>query len=274
MPGDLFTALNSQMVRHRFRANPKFGQNFVVDPELIVRAISAAELKKTDSVLEIGAGSGFLTRALLEHAKVTAVETDKTLCELLQEDLGKNKKFKLICGDFIRAKLPKFTKVVSFPPYTISSGIIYKLIEHDFKLAVLVFQREFAQKLTAEPGFMEYGPISVVANYFFEPEILERNISPSAFFPRPKTFSALLKLTPKKRFGTVKNEKLFIAFLKSIFRYKNKNLRNALEKSWHFLGSGLNIQEDEFKQISDSLPQSDEKVSLLAVDDLVKIFSK
>ncbi|MFH1225509.1 MAG: 16S rRNA (adenine(1518)-N(6)/adenine(1519)-N(6))-dimethyltransferase RsmA [Candidatus Diapherotrites archaeon] len=270
----LFQELNSLMVKHGFKPNRRMGQNFIIEEKIIGRMLEAAHLHAGDTVLEIGAGTGFLTRELLKNAKVVAVELDETLCAVLSETLGQNPNFTLICGDFLNAQLPPFAKIVSLPPYAISSGLIYRLSELEFEFALLVFQREFANKLTAEPGFMEYGTISVAANYFFEPQIIIGNISPACFFPKPNSFSSLVKLTPKKRFGKARNEKMFLKFVKSVFRYKNKNLRNALDKAYPFFAKECKIGAEKFSALVDSLEHKDEKVCFLPVGSFVEISNK
>lgn len=270
----LFQELNSLMVKYGFKPNRRMGQNFIIEEKIIGRMLEAAHLNAGDTVLEIGAGTGFLTRELLKHSKVAAVELDDTLCAVLGETLGQNPNFTLLCGDFLDTELPRFNKVVSLPPYSISSDLIYRLAGLDFEFALLVFQREFANKLTAEPGFMEYGTISVVANYFFEPEIIIGNISPAAFFPKPHSFSSLVKLTPKKRFGSARNEKMFLKFVKSVFRYKNKNLRNALDKAYPFFAKEAKLDQKKFSALVESLKHKDEKICFLPVESFVEISNR
>lgn len=269
----LFEDLNNLMVRHRFRPNRKLAQNFVVDEKLIGRMVAEAELSPDDTVLEIGAGAGFLTQELLKKCRVVAVELDAKLCGVLREKFGEQKNFTLVEGDFLGAELPKFSKIVALPPYTISSGLVRKLIGMDFELAVLVFQREFARRLVAEPGFMEYSAISVLANYFFEPEILVERIPPASFFPKPNSFSSLIKLKRKKRFGSALDEELFIKFVRSVFRYRNKNLRNALEKACPFLAADMKLDMQKFARISESCRPGTGKISQLPVGEFVRVFN-
>lgn len=270
---DLFAELNQLMVKYRFKPNKKLAQNFVIDKNLIDLMLFHSELKASDTVLEIGAGAGFLTRELEKKCKVIGVEIDDNLSELLERELSK-KNLILIHEDFLKARLPKFNKIVALPPYTISSRTIYKLLEKKFDLALLVFQKEFCDKLTAEPGFMEYGAISVLTQYYSEPKILIRNISPTSFYPKPNRFSSLIKLIYKKRFGIAKNEPLFALFIKSIFRFRNKNLSNALLKAFSFIKGGLKINEKEFKEKVNKLELKEEKLNLLSVEKLVAVFNQ
>ena len=131
----LFAELNNQMVNYHFRPNRKMAQCFIINGEVIHKMVSAAQLKESDKVLEVGAGTGFLTRELLKHSKVIAVELDETLAALLREQFAneiKSGKLKLVEGSILSVKVPKFNKVVALPPYTISSELAFWLLRHDF----------------------------------------------------------------------------------------------------------------------------------------------
>ena len=123
----LFVELNNLMARYRFRPKKKLGQHFIINELVLQKLIDAAELEETDKVLEIGAGTGFLTKELCKYCKVFAVEVDETLCEVLENEL-KDTNIEILCGDFLKIKLPDFNKVVSIPPYHISKKIMFKLL--------------------------------------------------------------------------------------------------------------------------------------------------
>lgn len=269
---DLFTELNNLMIKYSFKPNKKMAQNFIIDKELIDLIVFHADLSPKDVVLEIGPGTGFLTREIQKKCSVVAVELDSTLCELLRNELEK-KNLTVIEGDFLSVELPKYNKIVALPPYTISSNTVYKIIEREFDLAVLVFQKEFVGKLVAEPGFMEYGCISVLMQYYCEPKILIETISSNSFYPKPNSLSSLIKLKYNKRFGEVKNEKEFKLFLKSIFRFKKKNLSNAMLKAFPFFERELKINERKFKNKVNKLELKGEKVNLLSVKDFIDLFN-
>jgi len=267
----LFNELQNQMIKFRFRANKKFAQHFMVNEKILEKLVELAELKKSDSVLEIGAGTGFLTRELLKHSRVVAVELDEILCRVLEEELPK-KNLKLICGDFLKAEIPKFNKVVSLPPYSQSAAIVYKLLERDFELGVIVFQKEFAEKLVAMPGFEEYCALSVLTQFSFEASLV-KNVSSGCFFPKPKDESSIVLLKAHSDFDEVKDKALFAFFLKTLFRFKNKNLKNALAKSRQFLLPKLGLEKGAFDKKIASLPYLDEKINLLPVEAFVETFN-
>ena len=267
---DLFDKLQNLMIKYRFRPNKKKAQHFVVNSGLVEKLVELAELKKDDCVLEIGPGTGFLTRALLKKCPVFAFELDEKLASLLEQELPK-KNLKLFREDFLKAKLPKFTKVVSLPPYSQSAGIIYRLLEQDFELAVLVFQKEFVEKLTALPGFDEYSAITVLVQHFFESRFAGR-VSSTSFYPKPKGESAIVVMKARKSAKGVGDKALFTVFVKTVFRFRNKNLKNALDKGKQFLLPKMGLGENAFWERCKGLKKLDEKVKLLSVEDFVEAF--
>ncbi len=259
------------MVRYRFRPNPKLSQNFMVDETVLQRIVAAAELKKNDVVLEIGSGTGFLTRELLKHCKVVGIEKDAILAGLLRSEL-KEKNFELLEGDALEMEWPRFSKLVSLPPYGISSDLVYKLLEQDFEEAFLVFQREFAEKILAEPGFLDYGCLSVWVQYQTEPK-KGFLIPPTAFFPKPPSMSALVHLKKKKRFGSAKNDTAFLPFLKQLFRHKNKSISNSLNLALPFLKKELPLSHAECKKKAGHWEWWNEKVYALDAKQFLELFN-
>ncbi|MCR4336166.1 MAG: 16S rRNA (adenine(1518)-N(6)/adenine(1519)-N(6))-dimethyltransferase RsmA [archaeon] len=264
--------LNQAMVDFRFRPNQKFSQNFIIDEKLVEKIVSEANLKKTDVVLEIGSGSGSLTNELLKHCKVVGVELDEKMIEILKSRFLKEKKFQLVEGSILDVKLPKFNKIVALPPYNISGDIMVRLFKEDFELALLVFQREFVEKIVAEPGFKEYSYLSVLTDQLFEPKILIQSVSPRSFFPKPEAYSSLLKLKRKNPSSSIKNFPKFISFLKNVFRYKNKDFPNALKNC-------VKSMKNDFKkfdpvQVCIDFEIDDLKTNLLETENFVDVFKK
>ena len=266
----LFNELQGLMIKYRFRANRKLAQHFVVDQALLDELAALAELKEGDTVLEIGPGTGFLTRELLKKCRVVAVEKDESLCVLLEKEMPKN--FSLACGDFLEVPLPEFNKVVSLPPYSHSADMVYRLLQHGFDLAVLVFQKEFAEKLVAIPGFNEYCALTVLAQQAFDASIA-KTVSGSSFFPKPKGESAIIVLRARKKPIAVKDKELFTLFVKTLFRFRNKNLGNALQKSRQFLLPSLKLSKAEFGKRASKLKNLEEKVDLIPVNGIAEAFN-
>lgn len=267
----LFEELNGLMSRYRFRPEKRLAQHFVIDEALVQRLVELADLEESDSVLEVGAGTGFLTRELQKKCKVKAVELDEKLFEILGDSLPEEN-LELFQGNFLETEVGAYNKVVCLPPYTISSELIYNILEHGFDTAVLVMQKEFLEKLVAEPGFFEYNALSVFTQYKCVPELLEA-VSPNSFFPKPNAISAIIRLSGKKRFGKVKDEKKFRLFLQQLFRFKNKNLRNALHLGFPFIQKELKLGKKEFERRLKKIDFLEEKVYLLETEKFVKLFN-
>ncbi|HIH09770.1 MAG TPA: ribosomal RNA small subunit methyltransferase A [Candidatus Diapherotrites archaeon] len=270
----LFSDLNDQMAKYRFRPDQRFGQNFAINEPLLERMVELADLNAKDTVLEIGCGTGFLTEKLVKKCKVIGYELDRNLAGLLRGRFKDEKNFRLIEEDIVFAKLPKFTKVVSLPPYNISTQVMLKLISSKamFERAVLVFQTEFCEKLTAEPGFPDYNYLSVLARLSFDPKIALKNISPASFFPKPESYSSVIVLQ-RRDAPKVAQSGDFIFFIKNLFRYKNKNLSNALSNCLSQVRR-LGIKDEKMRKALENSGIGDEKVSLLEPEIFAELFSR
>ncbi len=233
------------------------GQSLCIDPDLIIRMVSYAEVGKSDVVLEVGAGLGFLTQAVLELAgRVITIELDARMAKVLNSRLGGRENVSIIQGDVLKIRLPKFNKVVSNPPYTISSPLLFKLLKEPFEVAVLTLQKEFAERLVASSGTKDYGRLSVMAYYRSKVELLER-VPESSFYPPPRVESAVVKIVPRKPPFQVTNEELFYDLVKWAFTQRRKRLRNALQQ---FLERRFNLDRDEARAIITDLPYTEKRV--------------
>jgi len=265
----LFLELNNLMVKYQFRPEKRLGQHFMVNEGVIEKIVEAADLKPEDKVLEIGAGTGFLTRKLLEKSKVIAFEKDERLCEVLSKEL-EQENLELHCSDYLTETGLHYSKAVSFPPYFLSKKIVMKLLEEKPELCVMVFQREFAEKLAAVPGFEEYSALSALTQYQYGIEIAG-NIQAKRFFPKPKSDSSILVLRRAERKEKARDEQGFTCFVDEIFRHKNKNLSNALRDSEAFLEGGAHIRESALEKFKGK--DSDRKVFTLEVEELVELYN-
>ena len=242
----------------------RYGQNFMVDGTVLQRLVSYADLTGKDVVLEVGAGLGFLTRLLAEKCrKVIAFEVDPKLILALREQLRDLVNVELIEDDILKASLPTFDKVVSTPPYSISSPLLFKVLEYPFRLAVLTFQQEFAERLAASVGSKDYSRLTVATYYKADVELLD-HVPRSAFFPSPDVDSTIVRLKPRKEPPfQVDNEVEFFEFLRGVFTQRNKRLRNAalvylLRKR---------MTKAKAQELADSLTFHDKRVRELAPED-------
>ncbi|MFA5746390.1 MAG: 16S rRNA (adenine(1518)-N(6)/adenine(1519)-N(6))-dimethyltransferase RsmA [archaeon] len=220
---DLYT----QMLKYNFKPNHSLDQNFIVDDGVIKRVVEELSLKKTDVVLEVGPGTGFLTKQLLTYCKVIAIEKDKKMIVILEQEFVeeiKSGKLVLINDDFLKQDLEKykFTKIATFLPYSISQDFIEKILSC-FVPVVAIVQKEFGEKLTSFPGFINYNAISALCQSYYKITFV-RKVGKNSFFPVPNCDSAIITMIPnKKTFDHRYNE-----FVKGIFRYPNKDVSNAL----------------------------------------------
>jgi ribosomal RNA small subunit methyltransferase A len=250
--------------RYHIRPKRRLGQNFCVDPSLLQKLVDYCGVGKDDVVLEVGAGLGFLTSMLAERAKeVLAIEVDPLLVQVLEERLAGRDNVRIIEGNILELQHLVFHKVVANPPYTISSRLITNLLEWDFKCATLSLQIEFAEKLTAHEGEMNYGPLSVLARFKGKVEVLD-HIPRNAFFPAPKIESAIVRMTPQTPFFNVRDKEVFQETVKSLFTQRRRKVRNALQ---HFLRSRAGTKKGEMSSLLEVFPHLEERVVDLKASD-------
>jgi len=202
------------------------GQNFLVDERVAERQIAFADIGDEDTVLEIGPGLGVLTHRLAERAgRVVAIEMDRRLADHLRSTLPTN--VELIVGDALTVPFPPFDRMVSNLPYSISSPIIFKLLEYRFQKAVVMLQKEFADRMVARPDTAAYSRLTVNVHYRAECRILEK-VPRSRFWPPPKVDSAVVELVPRPAPFTVKDEKLFFRLVEVLFQQRRKKIGTVL----------------------------------------------
>ena len=153
-----------QLLRtHRIVPNKLLGQNFMVEPSLYPKLCTYAALSKADVVLDAGAGFGWLTCFLADKCKaVVAVEKDPQVAAVLREQVKGLDNVTVVEGDVLKVALPEFNKVIAIPPYYLSSHLVIWLLERKVDCAVLILQKEFADRLVAPVGSEEYGWLTVV----------------------------------------------------------------------------------------------------------------
>ncbi|HDQ15744.1 MAG TPA: ribosomal RNA small subunit methyltransferase A [Bacteroidetes bacterium] len=209
----------------------KLGQNFLIDESVAEREVRYANIVKNDVVLEIGPGKGILTKKLAEKAKkVIAIEIDKKLFDSLEKQMPDN--VELIHDDALEIDfedLLKFNKIVANLPFQISSPITFKILDYDFELAVLIYQKEFADRLIAKPRSKDYSRLTVNTYYKANCELLE--IIPSnCFEPQPKVDSSIIKMIKRKKHPfSVLNEESFFRLVKILFNNRRKKIKNILK---------------------------------------------
>jgi 16S rRNA (adenine1518-N6/adenine1519-N6)-dimethyltransferase len=236
----------------------------MVEPSIFQLLAEYASLARSDVVLDIGAGFGFLTRFLAEKCeRVLAVELDSSLVKVLQESLRHLPNVEVFEGNLFKIRIPQFTKIVSIPPYNISSALLKWLFDKDFVCAVLVFQKEFANRLVATVGSEDYGWLTVLAYYHFEVELFDE-VPKWMFYPQPEVDSTILRLTPRTSPPfQVKNCVLFRRLVQMLFTQRNRKVRNAVQQ---FIRRRYASVKDAAK-VANSLPFHNRRVRELAPED-------
>jgi len=238
------------------RPSRRLGQNFLLDEFVIKRQVELADLSSTDVVLEIGPGLGNLTDEILRSgAKVVAVEQDSAFCAFLRRRFGE--RIQLVQADAVKAFLPQFNKVVSNLPYQISSPITFKLLDAGFDVAVLMLQREFAERTVARPGTPEYGRLSVGVYYRANCEVV-LNVSRNSFWPEPKVDSCLVRMTPKQPPFKVDDEEVFFKVTQAIFSHRRKKVSNSLKTDPAVADLRSQIAESELVRLPHAAKRAEE----------------
>jgi len=242
----------------RIVPNRLLGQNFMVDASIFPKLSNYASLDKADVVLDAGAGFGFLTRFLANNCKaVIAVEKDPQVAEVLREQLKGVANVTVIEGDVLKAALPEFNKVVSIPPYYLSSRLVTWLFERKVECAVLILQREFVGRLVAAVGSEDYGWLTVVAYYSAKVELLDA-VPQSLFYPPPEVDSVIVRLTPWTAAPfEVKDEAFFRRIVRWLFTQRNKKLSNALAP---FIKSTLKVVKEDAEKVACTFPFREKRV--------------
>jgi 16S rRNA (adenine1518-N6/adenine1519-N6)-dimethyltransferase len=261
----LLEVSKSLLRKHRITPNKFLGQNFIIDSSIFKSMGEYASLDRDDVVLDIGAGLGFLTRFLAERCRnVLAVEADPKLVAVLCERLQGLTNVELIKGSVLKVQLPSFSKVVSIPPYQISSRLLLWLFSRSFDCAIAIFQKEFAERLIAEIGSEEYGWLTVLAYYHAEAELLD-SVPKSSFHPQPEVDSVIVRLRPRKQPPfSVNCVASFRQMLRSLFTQRNRKVRNAMLP---FLKGIRGIKTENATSLADSVPFHDKRIRELAPED-------
>jgi 16S rRNA (adenine1518-N6/adenine1519-N6)-dimethyltransferase len=250
---------------HHVVPNRGLGQNFMVDVSVYPKLTTCAALGSEDTVLDAGAGFGFLTVFLAQKCKhVIAVEKDPQVAQGLRTQVKGLTNVTLINGDVLKTPLPPFNKTVSAPPYYLSSHLVTWLLDRGFECAVLIVQKEFAERLVASVGSENYGWLAVVAGQAAEAELLD-DVPRWMFFPPPEVGSVILRLTPWKTPPfTVKDAALFRRLVKWLFTQRNKKLDNALVP---FIRAELKVDKVQAAKVASTFPLHDRRARELTPRD-------
>jgi 16S rRNA (adenine1518-N6/adenine1519-N6)-dimethyltransferase len=224
----------------------RFGQNFMIDQNLVRLIAAAGEIQAGDTVIEIGPGTGTLTEELIASPaeKVIAVEIDRDLAAMLREKFAGEPKFQLIEGDALAGKhalneelvrggdLRRHptgrVKLVANLPYNVASPLIIELLIAGVELLAFTVQKEVADRLKAAHDSDDYGPLTVMVRMLGDVEVM-RTLPPQAFWPAPKIDSSLVRIRRRDQLGEKAGE--FTRFVQMLFQARRKTLRKALTQA-------------------------------------------
>ena len=249
------TRLFALMRKYDIHPKKYMSQNFIISKSVIERMASYAE----GTVIEIGAGLGFITERLAQKAKkVYAYEKDRRLAEIFEKEHD-FPNVEVLCEDFLLSSIPRFDTVVSNIPYRYSSDITFKLLQYPFRHAVLSYQKEFAERLCEEKG----SRLAVMAEVSSRREYLQ-TVPKRCFYPQAETDSALVRIVPERKFET---DAFFEDVVRALFSHKNQTVRNALIKSRNLFGK----DKEGMKLLSGQLSSAKKKVFVLDIYEVKSI---
>ena len=249
-------ATKAVLEKHHFTLQKKYGQNFLIDGNILEKIVTEAGITDKDFVLEIGPGIGTMTQYLCEAAReVVAVEIDRFLIPVLEDTLRSYDNVTVINSDILKLDLNAFiqeknngnpVKIVANLPYYITTPIVMELFESHalIESITIMIQKEVADRMQVGPGTKDYGALSLAVQYYAKPQIVAI-VPPSCFMPRPNVASAVIRLdryteSPVK----VTDEKLFFQIIRASFNQRRKTLVNGLMN-----GMNLGYTKEELGEI-------------------------
>jgi 16S rRNA (adenine1518-N6/adenine1519-N6)-dimethyltransferase len=253
---------SSLLRKYGIRPLKRLGQCFLCDRNIMEKILRIADVRDTDTVVEIGAGTGVLTALISNRARrVIALEVDRMLVELLRNELGDRGNVEVIHTDVLRfdfstshpggkqEKREDKLKVIGNVPYNISSQILLRLLEYRRSIGriVLMLQREVAERLAASPGTRDYGPLSVYVALYTEPT-LESRVPASCFHPRPDVESRIIRLDVRDEpLCRVDDADFFQRLVRTAFSKRRKTLLNNLKSS------SLSVSDEQITTVLSTL---------------------
>jgi 16S rRNA (adenine1518-N6/adenine1519-N6)-dimethyltransferase len=203
------------------------GQNFLLDEGVANREVEYLAIMPGETVLEVGPGLGILTERVLAHASRTiCIELDAGVAGFIRNKFGE--RVDLIRGDALEVEMPIFDRFISNIPYSISSPLIFRILEQDFRKAVIMVQKEFADRMAARAGTDDYSRLSVNTYYKASCEILE-HVPRSKFWPQPEVDSAVVSLVPRPAPFKVLNERFYLHLINMLFQHRRKKIGTILK---------------------------------------------
>ncbi len=246
--------------KYGFSFQKKFGQNFLIDNNILEKIVENAGVTKDDLVIEIGPGIGSLTQHLCEHAReVVAVEIDKKLIPILEDTLSEYDNVSVINEDVLKVDVNKIVreknagknvKVVANLPYYITTPIIMGLFESNLPLEsiTVMVQKEVAERMQVGPGTKDYGALSLAVQFYSKPKVV-LNVPASCFMPKPNVDSAVIKLEKHKEIPVeVTDAKKMFRIIRAAFNQRRKTLTNSIANA-----ADLSYSKDDVAKVLEEM---------------------
>lgn len=260
--------LNELISKHKIIISKKDSLYFLIEDWEIQKLIELLELKEEDSIALINSNAGFIARELGDY-ETTVFEPIEKIAEVIEEEFTREN-LEVVKEAFAKAEVgEKFSKILSVQQ--LNKKTLFKLLKQEFEIAVLLVNERFAEKLLAEKGFLDYGEVSVLTQYYCNVEACG-GISPGEFFPQLNAFVKIMKLEKKEPKEKAKDEELFEEFVKNLFRFKNKNIENALKNGLKAMEK--EIKKEEMEKVLEVQKIAKQKVALLSVQEFVHLFNE
>lgn len=273
------TYISAVLRRFDFSFQKKYGQNFLIDDNILSRIIESADITKKDTVLEIGPGIGTMTEELAKVAsEVICVEIDSNLIPILEDTLFNYSNITIINNDILKTDIEDISKkhnngrplkVVANLPYYITTPIIMQLLESKLPIdsITVMVQKEVAKRMITGPGTKDYGALSLAVLYYTSPEIV-CEVPASCFMPRPKVDSTVIKLTLNQEFTTkVISEEVLFDCIRASFNQRRKTLANGLKNY-----PKLNLNKEQIaKALSKANLRPDIRGEVLNLEEFIEL---
>lgn len=262
--------------KYNIRANKRYGQNFLVDDNILTSIVEGADITDEDLVIEIGPGLGNLTEYILDRARMAIlVEIDSKMIDVLNDRLKERNNYILLNEDILKLDIDKMVedienknnykyrkvKVVANLPYYITTPIIFKLLEGGKRIddIVVMVQKEVALRMVANPKSKDYGILTLMIKYYSSANIL-MDVPNSCFIPEPGVTSSVIELKRYNKYSS-KNEKLLFELIHKAFAQRRKKVINSLEKN-NFNNMSKEQLEELFRKCNINLNARAEEIEL------------
>ena len=264
-----YSTIKELIDKYEFSIKKKFGQNFLIDQNMVDKIVKGSGVTKDDVVIEVGPGLGSMTMTLAQHcAKVICIEIDDTVIPILKEIVPDN--VEIVHADVLKLDIESLiapysqnVHVVANLPYYIAAPIITRFMETKVKSLTMMMQKEVADRMRANPKTKDYGSLTIFVNYHAQVSLVT-NVARTCFLPKPNVDSTVLNLKLEKKYHP-QNEELFLKLIRAAFSQRRKTMINSLEKE-------MNLDKKQMAELLNEIGISEKaRAEELSIEDYVKL---